>query len=117
MSSELPPHATFLIGSWECLDKSNNFYFTINWNTKESRYEGSLTKHSLGTRYVGFRLGELFWIATPTDNLEILKERTKWRTGLFGITLAVNWREGLAVVSTETKTLIVSGSNCRKAIG
>ena len=81
MAIESPQQATFIIGLWDYMDKSNNFHLKINWNSVEGRYEGILAKHSKGTKYVGFTLGELGWIATPTDNLEILKDRTKWRAG------------------------------------
>lgn len=89
-----------LIGTWPYAGAGCTI--SISWNPAENRYEGHLL--TLGdindgatpsAAYVGFSVGELCYLAYPTDNPAILKESVKWRWGLRGTPMHPfeQWRE------------------------
>lgn len=69
-----------MIGEWECTIPNNRFRLNIIWNASAGRYEGRLTKIAQESASVGFYVGELVYMAYPTDNAYVLRENAKARS-------------------------------------
>ncbi len=82
------------IGEWENQESTNRFRTRIQWNEAAWRYEGRLTDLGLVSRWVGFRLGELWWKGTPTEDPRELDGEFKWRTGRMGSSIRQEWKKG-----------------------
>src|SRR5450432_290749 len=67
LASNAPPGPAFLVGDWEAAVR-DGYVLRIAWNPQVGRYEGSLVGQSSSSYAVGFVLGEICWVASPTRN-------------------------------------------------
>jgi hypothetical protein len=105
-----------LPGVWVAQISNNYYQMRVNWNPSNARFEGILVRQGGVSQYVGFSIGELVWIAEPTQNPSVLLENQKWRYGMHGMSTSSKWvggtvdlrrgGPGTLVTSTATFTRI-----------
>ena len=84
----------FLPGVWMAQIDNNAYQMRVNWNAGNARFEGILVRQGRTSQYVGFSVGELVWVAEPTQNPDVLIESQKWRYGVAGVPTGSKWMDG-----------------------
>jgi len=102
-----PAKFAFLIGEWESLTPGNHYRMRVDWDSPNKQFRGYLTKQGQTSENVGFRLGELVWIAEPSGE-HIFNERQEWRWGANGVPSRYEWRNGNFDVERSTLDHLVS---------
>lgn len=97
-----------LSGSWESAESNNRWQMCVTWSQSSSRWEGHLTKNGVASDAVGFEVGELVWVATPTSNASRLLEQQKYRWGRNGVSTGFKWEEGRVYLSRSTNASLVT---------
>lgn len=88
-----------LAGEWEAEIPDNRYRLRITWNPDEGRYEGRPTGLGVLSAEVGFSVGELTYLATPTGDPRILSEQGMWRSGSGGVSTGEYWRSSTVDLS------------------
>jgi hypothetical protein len=84
------PH-TALVGTWA---SDHGTITDVVWDAAEGHYEGYIKLPNDLGRDIGFRVGDLFTIITPTADTRLLDERYLWRTGSGGVISSEEWLVG-----------------------
>jgi hypothetical protein len=101
------PQFAFLIGEWECLTPGNHYRMRVDWDSPNKQFRGYLSKQGQTSENVGFRLGELVWIAQPSGEHTFI-ERQEWRNGANGTSSSYQWRNGNFSVERSSQDHLVS---------
>jgi hypothetical protein len=101
------PQFAFLIGEWECLTPGNRYRMRVDWDSPNKQFRGYLSKQGQTSENVGFRLGELVWIAQPSGEHTFI-ERQEWRRGANGIPSGYEWHNGNFAVERSSLDHLVS---------
>ena len=101
-----PAKFAFLIGEWECLTPGNHYRMRVDWDSPNKQFRGHLSKQGQASENVGFRLGELVWIAEPSGEHTFI-ERQELRRGANGIPSG-EWRNGNFDVERSSLDHLVS---------
>jgi len=96
-----------LPGVWICLDSSNQFQMSVSWNAANRRFEGILTANGRQSGRVGFSVGELIWIGTPTSNPDLVAEQQMYRTLFFGMS-SPSWLQGTINLNNSSRNELVT---------
>lgn len=105
----------FMPGLWQARIDNNGYLMRVSWNANASRFEGRLAGQGNVSQYVGFDMGELVWIAQPTENPDVFIENQKWRWGSHGMSTGSKWMEGSFDYRNSGPTdLVTSFANFRK---
>lgn len=91
--------ADWLNGQWKnTSDHSNvtgwtNFFVAeICYVPRENRFEGRVAQNGVGSRSVGFQVGDLYWVATELDAARgTISGTTNFRYGANGVTHRSHW--------------------------
>ena len=97
-----------LPGSWLSLDPNNQFQMAVSWNASNRRFEGILTVNGRLSGRVGFNVGELIWIATPTANPDVVTEQQMYRRGGFGFSAGYEWLQGTINLNNSGQNELVT---------
>jgi hypothetical protein len=96
-----------LPGVWLSLDPANQFQMAVSWNAANRRFEGILTANGRGSARVGFTVGELIWVGTPTTNPDLVNEQQMWRTLFFGMS-SPSWLGGTINLNNSNRNELVT---------
>jgi hypothetical protein len=97
-----------LPGLWLSLDPNNQFQMAVSWNAANRRFEGILTANGRVSGRVGFTVGELVWIATPTGNPDVITEQQMYRRGGFGFSAGYEWLQGTINLNNSSRNDLVT---------
>ncbi|RMF94034.1 MAG: DUF11 domain-containing protein, partial [Nitrospinota bacterium] len=98
-----------LEGEWESTDPGNRYRMMVRFNSDSGKYEGILTRHGEGSKYVGFSLGEHVWSARPAKDWSSVATTQKWRWGSGGVSQGSEWRSaGLDLDQSTDNRLVLS---------
>ena len=105
--------AAYLQGVWESMDSrsttSNSFRMRVCWNPEKRHFEGKLVKLGMASQEVGFSLGELFWIASPSsDNPSRMNHSVKTRSGRNGISNGSQWEHSTIFLDKSTTDTLIT---------
>lgn len=100
-----------LRGSWESADQNNRWQMCVTWSQQASRWEGHLSKNGYASGVVGFSVGELVWVATPTSSVSRLKELQKYRWGKNGVSTGFEWASGIVYLLKSTNASLVTSTS------
>ena len=100
-----------IIGTWESPVADNHWQMNITWNQALNQYDGTLTKNGVLSERVGFSVGELVWTATPTSNVDQLKEEQKYRRGSNGISTGFEWKNGIVYLNQSTNSTLITSQS------
>ena len=100
-----------LRGSWESTDQNNRWKMCVTWSSLSSRWEGHLSKNGYASGVVGFSVGELVWVATPTSSTSRLKEQQKYRWGRNGVSTGFEWDDGIVYLLKSTNVSLVTSTS------
>jgi len=104
---------TILPGLWQAQIANNYYQMAVSWNEANKRFEGTLAVQGVGSRNVGFTVGELVWIAVPTGDPNVLTEHQMWRWG--GLFSGYKWAQGAVYLSRSSRdTLVTSTASFRR---
>lgn len=108
--------APILAGTWESQTRGNAYLLQVSWNGNTRRYEGVLVRQGIASQQVGFALGELCWVATPTRNPAIMDLQEEFRGANGGSTQA-QWRRGYVRLDRTTPAELVTSSAIFHRVG
>lgn len=75
----IPPYpACLLIGDWEMNIPDNANQLHVVWNNTDNQFEGKITKLGDVARGVGFKVGELTYVAKLTEDPDILTDQGEY---------------------------------------
>jgi len=104
---DVPEALRFIEGRWQSMDPANQFQMTVTWNQAAGQFEGVLSANGRGSAEVGFKVGELVWKAKPAAD-GTLREEQLWRSGLGGVSMGSQWKEGTVKLADSTPERLVT---------
>jgi len=96
-----------LPGLWISMDPDNQFQMQVTWNAGNRRFEGILVANGRTSARVGFSIGELIWVGTPTTNPDLVNEQQMYRVSFFGMS-SPSWLQGTINLNNSNRNVLVT---------